>query len=206
LTGLLSEIADSETILLIVHGLSGNALSPYCARAAHAAAQSGFSSLRLSLRGADYSGEDIFHGGTTEDLHAALAAPVIARYKSVLLLGYSVGGHIALRAAIDPVDARLRAAAAVCPPLDLNAATTAFDRPGRKPYRRHIFRDLNKAYAALTRPAKFSSKPAQQKRRIGERRVCLRTVVCRAVTRSTGRQPLPGVSGTPKALSQVGRQ
>jgi hypothetical protein len=37
LTGLLSEIAGSETILLIVQALSGNALSPYCARAARAA-------------------------------------------------------------------------------------------------------------------------------------------------------------------------
>jgi predicted alpha/beta-fold hydrolase len=148
LSGLLSEIAGSETILLIVHGLSGNALSPYCARAASAAARASFSSLRLSLRGADYSGEDIFHGGTTEDLGAALGAPELARYKRVLLIGYSVGGHIALRVAIDPVDSRLRAVAAVCPPLDLSQATTAFDRPERALYRRHIFRSLNKAYAA----------------------------------------------------------
>jgi predicted alpha/beta-fold hydrolase len=148
LTGLLSEVAGSETILLIVHGLSGNALSPYCARAAHAAAQIGLSSLRLSLRGADYSGEDILHGGIIEDIQAALVAREIKRYKRVLLLGYSVGGHIALRAAIDSVDPRLRAAAAVCPPLDLHAATAAFDRSVSMPYRRHVFRDLNKAYAA----------------------------------------------------------
>jgi predicted alpha/beta-fold hydrolase len=148
LSGLHSEIADSENIVLIVHGLSGNALSPYCARAASAATRAGFSSLRLSLRGADYSGEDIFHGGTTEDLRAALATPEMARYKRVLLIGYSVGGHIALRAAIDPVDPRLRAAVAVCPPLDLSKATAAFDRPERRFYRRHIFRSLNKAYAA----------------------------------------------------------
>jgi predicted alpha/beta-fold hydrolase len=93
LTGLLSEIAGSETILLIVHGLSGNALSPYCARAARAAGQIGLSSLRLSLRGADYSGEDILHGGIIEDIQVALVAPEIKRYKRVLLLGYSVGGH-----------------------------------------------------------------------------------------------------------------
>src|SRR5262245_10188064 len=78
LTGLLSEVPDSETIVLIVHGLSGNALSPYCALAARAAEQAGFSSLRLSLRGADYSGEDILHGGITQDLWAALAAPETA--------------------------------------------------------------------------------------------------------------------------------
>jgi len=148
LTGLLSEVGASDTIVLIVHGLSGNALSPYCASAANAAAQAGFSSLRLSLRGADYSGEDILHGGITQDLWAALAAPEIARYSRVLLLGYSVGGHVVLRAAIEQKDARVRAAAAICPPLDLDHATTAFDHPARGPYRRHIFQGLNRAYAA----------------------------------------------------------
>jgi predicted alpha/beta-fold hydrolase len=148
LTGLLSEVAGSETIVLIVHGLSGNAMSPYCARAARAAQRAGFSSLRLSLRGADYSGEDILHGGITQDLWAALAAPEIARYRRVLLLGYSVGGHIVLRAAIEQRDARVRGAAAICPPLDLDRATIAFDHPVRKPYRSQIFRSLNRAYAA----------------------------------------------------------
>src|SRR6266481_1063584 len=148
LTGLLSEVAGSETVVLIVHGLAGSALSPYCAKAACAAAQAGFSSLRLSLRGADCSGEDIFHGGTVQDLRAALTAPEMARYRRVILLGYSVGGHIALRAAIDEIDPRLCAAAAICPPLDLHAATAAFDQPACRLYRRHIFRGLNKAYAA----------------------------------------------------------
>jgi predicted alpha/beta-fold hydrolase len=64
------------------------------------------------------------------------------------LLGYSVGGHIVLRAATDLVDARLSAVAAICPPLDLAAATKAFDHPVRRFYRRHIFHRLNKAYRA----------------------------------------------------------
>jgi len=160
LTGLLSEVGGSETIVLIVHGLSGNALSPYCASAANAAAQAGFSSLRLSLRGADYSGEDILHGGITGDLWAALAAPEIARYRRILLLGYSVGGHIVLRAAIEPLDVRVLAAAAICPPLDLNRATIAFDHPARRPYRRHIFRGLNRAYAAAAARGRVKVPPA----------------------------------------------
>ena len=148
LTGLLSEVTGAQTIVVIVHGLSGNAMSPYCARAARAATDSGFSCLRLSLRGADYSGEDILHGGITEDVWAALKAPAIAGYKRVLLIGYSVGGHVALRAAVEGADARLRAVAAICPPLDLYQATLAFDQPAMRPYRLHIFRDLNKAYRA----------------------------------------------------------
>jgi len=68
-----------------------------------------------------------------------------------LLLGYSVGVHIALRAAVEQRDPRLRAVAAICPPLDLQLATRAFDHPARRPYRRHIFRSLNLAYAAAAR-------------------------------------------------------
>lgn len=148
LSGLLAEVEAADTIVVIVHGLSGNAASPYCAGAARAAAEAGFSSLRLSLRGADYSGEDILHGGITQDLWAALATPSIARYRRVLLLGYSVGGHIVLRAAVENLDQRVRAAAAICPPLDLHHAAMAFDDPARTPYRSHIFRSLNRAYAA----------------------------------------------------------
>jgi predicted alpha/beta-fold hydrolase len=160
LTGLLSEVEGADTIVLIVHGLSGNALSPYCASAAQAAAQAGFASLRLSLRGADFSGEDILHGGMTQDLWAALRAPEIARYKHVLLLGYSVGGHIALRAAVEQLDPRLRAVAAICPPLDLHHATRAFDHPARRPYRLHIFRGLNRAYTAAARRGRAPIPPA----------------------------------------------
>src|SRR5262249_9278365 len=128
LTGFLTEIAESDTIVLIVHGLSGNATSPYCLSAARAARQAGFSSLRLSLRGADYSGDDVRHGGIAKALWPAPGAPELARYRNFLLSGYPVGGHIVLRAAIDHADARWRAAAAICPPLNLDSATAAFDR------------------------------------------------------------------------------
>src|SRR5215831_15083221 len=63
LTGLISHATGSDTLVLIVHGLAGDAASPYCAAAARAARAAGFASLRLSLRGADRSGEDILHGG-----------------------------------------------------------------------------------------------------------------------------------------------
>src|SRR5215216_1742503 len=66
LTGLFSDIAESDTLVLIVHGLAGNARSPYCTLAAQAAYDAGYASLRLSMRGADFSGEDIFHGGLTD--------------------------------------------------------------------------------------------------------------------------------------------
>jgi hypothetical protein len=148
LSGLLHEIPGADTLALIVHGLAGSAASPYCARAASAAAAAGISSLRLSLRGADRSGEDLFHGGLTADLWAALASPALARYAKVVLLGYSVGGHIALRAAVERADRRLVAAAAICPPLDLGVAADALDAPSRRFYRSRVFAGLDASYAA----------------------------------------------------------
>lgn len=184
LTGLLSEVAGAETIVLIVHGLSGNATSPYCAMAARAAEQAGFSSLRLSLRGADFSGEDILHGGITQDVWAALADREIARYRHVLLLGFSVGGHVVLRAAIEQADPRVRAAAAICPPLDLNQATIAFDHPVLTPYRRHIFRSLNTAYAATAARGRVHVPPAVVARARTSRERDSLTVVARFGFRS----------------------
>jgi predicted alpha/beta-fold hydrolase len=131
------------------------------------------------MRGADFSGEDIFHGGTTEDLRAALSAPDIARYRRILLLGYSVGGHIVLRAAIDEVDPRVQAAAAICPPLDLDAATVAFDHPSRRPYRRPIFRDLNRAYRAAAARGRVHVAPSRVERARSSRERDSLTVVVR---------------------------
>jgi predicted alpha/beta-fold hydrolase len=146
LNGWLSEVPGSETLALIVHGLAGNADSHYCLAAARAARRAGFSSLRLSLRGADGSGEDIYHGGLVEDLKAALASASLVRYRRVFLVGYSFGGHVALRAAIEKIDPRLQAVAAICPPLDLKATMKACDAPGRRLYRRSINSALNKNY------------------------------------------------------------
>jgi predicted alpha/beta-fold hydrolase len=151
LGGLLRDVPDSNTLVVILHGLTGSAQSRYCALAARAAEAAGFSSLRLSMRGADCSGEDILHGGLTDDLWAALASEEVKPYQRIFLLGYSVGGHIALHAAAERIDSRVCAVAAICPPLDLDAGTRAFDQPQRWLYRRHIHSGLNAIYAATAR-------------------------------------------------------
>lgn len=164
LTGLFTDVDESDTLVLIVHGLAGSARSPYCALAAQVAQQAGYASLRLSMRGADSSGEDIFHGGLTDDLRAALESPELARFRRVFLFGYSVGGHIALRAAIDQIDPRIRAVAAICPPLDLDKATIAFDAPSRRVYRRHVLSGLDKNYEQVALRRRMSVSFAEVQR------------------------------------------
>ena len=51
---------------------------------------------------ADGRGEDFYHAGLTVDLEAAIASPELARYQRILILGYSLGGHVVLRYAANP--------------------------------------------------------------------------------------------------------
>ena len=147
LSGLVDHVPGAERILLVLHGMGGSADRAYCAHTAAAARAAGMSSLRLNLRGADGSGEDIYHIGMVDDLAAAVASPEVARYREVVALGYSLGGHVALRhAALAAAGGGIRAYAAVCAPLDLAAGVAHIDHPLRWPYRRHLLDGVKEVY------------------------------------------------------------
>jgi predicted alpha/beta-fold hydrolase len=170
LSGQLSEPPAADELVLAVHGLGGCADSHYMLRAAIAAEAAGLACLRISLRGSDRRGEDFYHAGLTSDLHAVLAAPELARYRRLYLLGYSVGGHIVLRAATEPADPRLAAVAAVCAPLDIRRSSAAFDVPALWLYRRYVLANMRRIYAAVAarRPVPLPLAEALRIRRLGE--------------------------------------
>src|SRR5262245_30035119 len=151
LRGLLRERPGSDTCVLVVHGLGGTTATHYCVQAAQAVEAAGFSCLRLALRGADRDGEDFYHAGIAADLEAAVASPALRRYQRLLLIGYSLGGHVALRYALAPNDPRVRAVAAICAPLDLELGARHIDAPAAFIYRRHVLSGLNAVYAAVAR-------------------------------------------------------
>lgn len=150
LSGLMSHVPGADGILVVVHGMGGDASRAYCVRAANAARRLGLSCLRLNLRGADGRGEDIYHIGLTDDLGAALASDSVARYRKIYALGFSLGGHIVLRHAVLGGEG-LRAAAAVCAPLDLAAGVRHIDRRHLWPYRRHLLEGVKQVYLRAAR-------------------------------------------------------
>ncbi len=146
LTGWLSVPPNATAVAILVHGLGGSADAHYAVRAASAAHAIGIATLRLSLRGADRRGDGIYHAGLTGDLHAAIAAEELASFDAVALLGYSLGGHTALLAATETRDPRVRAVAAIQPPLDLAAGQAHLDRT--RFYRHYILRALRSIHAS----------------------------------------------------------
>lgn len=165
LHGRYREHPGADTLVVLVHGLGGHPDSAYVVDAALAVERAGRSCLRLGLRGSNGTGQDIYHSGLTADVHAALRDPAFGGYKNILILGFSLGGHVALTFATeDGFDPRVRGVAAVCPPLDLGAVQTWLDAPGRKIYREYILRELRILYAQVAARGRAAT-PIKQVRR-----------------------------------------
>jgi uncharacterized protein len=138
-----------EDLAVIIHGLAGCCESDYVRRAAAAAERAGLSVLRLNLRGSDRSGEDFYHAGLTADLASALASPELADFARIHLLGFSLGGHLALRFAVFEHEPRLAGVVAVCAPLDLTVSAPALDQPALALYKTYLVASLKEIYAPV---------------------------------------------------------
>jgi predicted alpha/beta-fold hydrolase len=150
ISGRLTDAATpAAELVIMVHGMAGNAGSHYLLPAAAVAREAGLASLRLNLRGSDCSGDDFYHAALTADLHAALASEPLARFERVYLLGFSLGGHVTLRLATEEVDPRVRSVAAVCTPLDLAASSRQIDSPSSWLYCRYLLHALARIYATV---------------------------------------------------------
>src|SRR5690606_27253787 len=139
---------DAALAVVLVHGLGGSAASGYVATTARCLAAAGISHLRVNLRGADLAGGGVYHAALIEDLDVVLASPELARFSRIVRIGFSMGGHLVLRWAMQAGDPRVRGVAAICPPLDLEACADHLDGAGRAVYRSRILRSLKASHAA----------------------------------------------------------
>ena len=150
-SGRLTRSGRGSTLVILVHGLGGTADSPYLVRAAQAGRELGIDTLRLNLRGADPAARDLYHAGLTAEIHATVADRAFRGYERIAVLGYSMGGHVALRFAAEVEDPRLAAVAAVCAPLHLAPVSKGLDRPSRALYRFWVLRQLRRSLAEIER-------------------------------------------------------
>jgi uncharacterized protein len=148
ITGVLTPAAGATELALMIHGLGGSASSHYLPTAARAFHAHGISVLRISQRGAARDGEDLHHAGLWEDLAHVLSDPLVQGYQRVYVVGFSMGGHVALHLARRRFP-QLRGVVAICSPLFLDAAVDHMDRWKMALYRRHVLRGLKSLYRAI---------------------------------------------------------
>ena len=169
-TGRLRRAGDGRSAALLLHGLGGSADSAYLPPFERELNRRGWTTLALNQRGCDRRGGDLHHAGFTEDLPRVLAAPPLAAAERVVLLGISLGGHVALRYATESHDPRLAALAAICAPVDLELGARNLDRPGCWIYRGYLLGALNEVYreVAARRPLPVPVERVRRARTIRE--------------------------------------
>ena len=151
LSGTFSDRLDSDSVVILAHGLGGNRQAGYIKHATALLHEAGFATLAMDLRGADRRGGGFYHVAQVEDLRAVCDAAVLRRFKNVFVLGFSMGGHLAIHFAASEGDPRLRGVASLCAPLDLHATQQHLDRPQQFVYRHYVLRGLKQIYAAVAR-------------------------------------------------------
>jgi len=141
--------AHARDLVVLVHGLGGSRNAGYVLRAARELHTRGAATLCVDLRGADLSGSGVYHVALTDDLHAFLGAHELHAFARVFVLGFSMGGHVALHLATTPEDPRLCGVAAIGTPLDLHGMQRHLDRRRGALYRHWVLQGLKRIYAAV---------------------------------------------------------
>src|SRR5579885_2200182 len=142
---------DGESIVVLVHGLTGSHASAVVQRTANLLLPEGLRVVRVDLRGTGASlplSRGTYHGGCSQDLRVGLEA--VHRWSPqspIILVGFSLGGNIVLKlggeAADHPVPGLARIIA-LAPPVDLERCCALLSQPKNRLYELFFLRDLIK--------------------------------------------------------------
>lgn len=134
---------------LLLHGLTGSNKSSHVVRVASELLQRGWRVGRVDLRGAGEGfalARKLYHVGRSSDiLHAAQAFLASTGESPLAVVGFSLGGNIALKLALEaggPALPQLMAVAAVCPPVDPLACVRRVCSGRFRLYDRVFYKDL----------------------------------------------------------------
>lgn len=141
---------DGKTVVLI-HGLGGSHLSRYMVRVARKCYHHGIKVVRVNLRGCG-SGEGLaktpYCAGNSQDVFRVLALLKTDFPDSdVFLIGFSLGGNIALKLAgelSNDASTCIKAVFAVCPPFDLERTVEAIQKPKYSLYHQYYLKNILK--------------------------------------------------------------
>jgi len=138
---------DAEKLVIISHGLEGNAWRPYVLGMARAFYAGGYDVLTWNYRGCgDEMNRSLrfYHSGATDDMHVVVKHAWLKGYRNINLVGFSLGGNITLKylgeRQPDPIP--IRKAVAFSVPMDLHASCRQIALPANRIYARRFLRSL----------------------------------------------------------------
>ena len=138
---------ESDKLVIISHGLEGNSQRPYVKGMAKALHDNGYDVLAWNFRGC--GGEinrqrRFYHSGATDDLDTVLDhVMALRRYRSIFLVGFSLGGNITLKYLGERrVSKFIRKAIVFSVPMDLLTSCVKISKPANRIYSDRFVRSL----------------------------------------------------------------
>lgn len=132
--------------VVLLHGLEGSSNGGYIVSLAQAALNKGFGVHRLNMRscgGTEHLSETMYHSGLTSDTLQVLRSIQDRNLGPLFLVGFSLGGNVALKLAGELKHSNLLSAVcAVSSPIDLACAVRAIAKPNNVFYSRRFLSRL----------------------------------------------------------------
>jgi predicted alpha/beta-fold hydrolase len=138
---------EAEKLVILCHGLEGNARRPYMQGMARAFYLHGFDVLMWDYRGC---GEEMnrtlrfYHSGSSDDLHLVIKHAAAKGYREINLVGFSLGGNITLKYLGERREdsVTIHRAVTFSVPMDLASSCRKISRPENMIYAYRFLRSL----------------------------------------------------------------
>ncbi|WP_215237376.1 YheT family hydrolase [Dyadobacter helix] len=135
-------------LVILSHGLEGSTSSQYVLGMTRLMTRSGYDCLAWNFRSC--SGEmnkasRFYHSGATEDLDLVVQYAIKKGYRSVYLIGFSLGGNLTLKYLGEQgseLPSEIRKALVFSAPMDLKACSMAMIQPRNRVYMHRFLKSL----------------------------------------------------------------
>jgi predicted alpha/beta-fold hydrolase len=141
---------DSNSLIILSHGLEGNSTRSYMKGMARIFNNAGYSALCWNYRGCGSKlnrKPRMYHSGATEDLKTVILHAIDRKFKNIGLIGFSLGGNLTLKYVGENgtnLPPQINFSIAFSVPIDLAASSRQISQQENRMYANRFLRKLKK--------------------------------------------------------------